>query len=68
MVIDEYPKETIWNIAGREYIRKSIGITTVTTNIGLDSVEYEPEQFPVLIYRPRTPKVIAYESEGNSIL
>ncbi len=36
-----------------------LNLNTIAITLGLDRVEYEPEQFPGLVYRIDQPKVVA---------
>ena len=36
----------------------SINLNAITIGFGLEAVEYEPEQFPGLVYRLDTPDVV----------
>jgi transcription initiation factor TFIID TATA-box-binding protein len=53
------PKINIQNIVATSDIHQEINLSVVATTLGLESVEYEPEQFPGLVYRVREPKAVA---------
>ncbi|EQD61179.1 transcription factor, partial [mine drainage metagenome] len=35
-----------------------LNLTQIAMSLGLENVEYEPEQFPGLVYRVEEPKVV----------
>ena len=57
--IDVYKKLdiVIQNIVAMSDIGDELNLTEVATGLGLENVEYEPEQFPGLVYRIKEPKV-----------
>ena len=38
-------------------LKADLNLNEVATGLGLENVEYEPEQFPGLVYRLKEPKV-----------
>lgn len=42
----------VQNVVCTEQLETSVDLNTLSIALGLESVEYEPEQFPGLIYRP----------------
>lgn len=44
----------IQNVVANYDFGREFDLSVVAVNLGLDNVEYEPEQFPGLIYRPRS--------------
>ena len=56
--IDKNPKIKIQNIVGTFDIGSELNPTRIALGFGLDHVEYEPEQFPGLIFRMDEPKVV----------
>ena len=54
----EYDHDTadveVRNIVGTATYSESLDLNAVAIALGFEQVEYEPEQFPGLIYRPRT--------------
>ena len=53
------PKIKIQNIVATSDLHQQINLSVVATTLGLESVEYDPEQFPGLVYRVRDPKAVA---------
>ena len=53
------PKISIQNIVATSDLHEEVNLSLVATTLGLESVEYEPEQFPGLVYRVREPKAVA---------
>jgi transcription initiation factor TFIID TATA-box-binding protein len=57
--VDVYknPEIIIQNIVATGDLRGELNLTETATGLGLENVEYEPEQFPGLVYRIKEPKV-----------
>jgi len=51
------PKIIIQNIVATADLGGELNLTETAQGLGLDNVEYEPEQFPGLVYRIKEPKV-----------
>jgi transcription initiation factor TFIID TATA-box-binding protein len=54
----EHPKIEVQNIVATSNLESQINLTSVAVTLGLDRVEYEPEQFPGLICRIEKPHVV----------
>ena len=52
------PKIEVQNIVASSDLEQEINLNTVAITLGLEKVEYEPEQFPGLVYRLDAPKVV----------
>ncbi len=52
------PKIEVQNIVASADLGQEINLNTVAITLGLEKVEYEPEQFPGLVYRLDDPKVV----------
>ncbi|MDR0887796.1 MAG: TATA-box-binding protein [Candidatus Methanoplasma sp.] len=52
------PKIEVQNIVASSDLGQEINLNTVAITLGLEKVEYEPEQFPGLVYRLDEPKVV----------
>ena len=50
-------KIIIQNIVATADLGGELNLTETATGLGLENVEYEPEQFPGLVYRIKEPKV-----------
>ena len=48
----------IQNIVATSNLHGELNLSEVAISLGLENVEYEPEQFPGLVYRIREPKVV----------
>ena len=46
------------NIVASSDLGQEIDLNAIAITLGLDRVEYEPEQFPGLVYRIEEPKVV----------
>ncbi len=52
------PKIEIQNIVATSDLEREISLNSVAITLGLDRVEYEPEQFPGLVFRLEEPRVV----------
>lgn len=52
------PKIEVQNIVASSDLGNEVNLNAVAIFLGLERVEYEPEQFPGLIYRMDRPKVV----------
>jgi transcription initiation factor TFIID TATA-box-binding protein len=57
-IIDD-PTITIQNIVSSADLGAQLNLNAIAIGFGLEAVEYEPEQFPGLVYRLDTPDVVA---------
>jgi transcription initiation factor TFIID TATA-box-binding protein len=56
--ISNEPKIEVQNIVASSDLGQSINLNAIAITLGLERVEYEPEQFPGLVYRLDVPKVV----------
>jgi len=56
--INKRPKIEIQNIVASSDLEQEINLNAIAISLGLEKVEYEPEQFPGLVYRLENPKVV----------
>jgi len=56
--IKNEPKIAVQNIVATSDLGQKINLNAIAISLGLEKVEYEPEQFPGLVYRPDVPKVV----------
>ncbi len=54
----ENPKTEIQNMVSSADLGNEVNLNTTAITLGLEKVEYEPEQFPGLVYRINDPKVV----------
>ena len=52
------PKIEVQNIVASSDLGQEINLNAIAISLGLEKVEYEPEQFPGLVYRLDSPKVV----------
>ena len=52
------PKTEIQNMVSSADLGAEVNLNTTAITLGLEKVEYEPEQFPGLVYRLDDPKVV----------
>ncbi|MEM3036138.1 MAG: TATA-box-binding protein, partial [Thermoplasmata archaeon] len=48
----------VQNIVAVYDLGVELNLTDIAMSLGLENVEYEPEQFPGLVYRVEDPKVV----------
>lgn len=56
--INMHPKIEVQNIVASSDLESEVNLNLVAVTLGLDRVEYEPEQFPGLICRIEEPHVV----------
>jgi transcription initiation factor TFIID TATA-box-binding protein len=56
--IDADPKIEVQNIVATFDLGQQVNLNAVAISLGLEKVEYEPEQFPGLVFRMDMPKVV----------
>ncbi|UCH89531.1 MAG: TATA-box-binding protein [Thermoplasmata archaeon] len=56
---DAHPDITVQNIVATTDLGVDLKLNAIAISLGLERVEYEPEQFPGLVYRVDEPKVVA---------
>ncbi|MCJ2554977.1 MAG: TATA-box-binding protein, partial [Candidatus Thermoplasmatota archaeon] len=52
------PDIEVQNIVASSDLEQEINLNAIAISLGLERVEYEPEQFPGLVYRLDEPKVV----------
>ena len=52
------PEITVQNIVASANLHAQLNLIAIAQAIGLEKIEYEPEQFPGLVYRLDEPKVV----------
>lgn len=59
----------VQNVVCTVQLEDKVELNTLSIALGLESVEYEPEQFPELIYRPADyPAVLLVFSNGKTVV
>lgn len=58
IVIKVEPEIEVQNIVASGDLGAHINLNAIAISLGLDKIEYEPEQFPGLVYRLDVPKVV----------
>ena len=58
IVLKTEPKIEVQNIVASSDLGAKINLNAIAISLGLEKVEYEPEQFPGLVYRLDVPKVV----------
>jgi len=56
--IIDHPQIQIQNIVATSDLHAELNLNAIAIGLGLENVEYEPEQFPGLVYRLKDPKVV----------
>lgn len=57
--VEDDPEITVQNIVTSADLGKNLNLNAIAIGLGLENIEYEPEQFPGLVYRLDEPKVVA---------
>jgi transcription initiation factor TFIID TATA-box-binding protein len=52
------PEIKVQNIVASANLHAALNLNAVAVGLGLENIEYEPEQFPGLVYRVSDPKVV----------
>ncbi|MGA3198025.1 MAG: TATA-box-binding protein [Halobacteriota archaeon] len=52
------PEITVQNIVASADLHSALNLNAIANGLGLENIEYEPEQFPGLVYRVSDPKVV----------
>lgn len=58
IAVSKDPEIVVQNIVASSDLGQEINLNAIAISLGLDRVEYEPEQFPGLVYRMSDPKVV----------
>lgn len=56
--IDLEPEIHIQNIVASADLKARLNLNAVALGLGFENIEYEPEQFPGLVYRIKQPKIV----------
>ena len=56
--IPKQPEIVIQNIVASADLHTVLNLNAIAIGLGLENIEYEPEQFPGLVYRLSVPKVV----------
>lgn len=56
--IENEPEIKIVNIVASYDLESDLNLNAVAVGLGMENVEYEPEQFPGLVYRIKEPKAV----------
>ena len=56
--LNKKPNISVQNIVATSSLHAELNLSTIAISLGLENVEYEPEQFPGLVYRVFDPKVV----------
>ena len=62
------PRVAITNIVCSYDIGKYINLNKLVMTLNLENIEYEPEQFPGLVYRINDPKIVALLFSSGKII
>ena len=58
VAVNRKPEITVQNIVASADLGQNLNLNAIAMSLGLERVEYEPEQFPGLVYRMNDPKVV----------
>jgi len=57
--VEDDPEITVQNIVTSADLGEALNLNAIAIGLGLEHIEYEPEQFPGLVYRLDEPSVVA---------
>jgi len=57
--VNDDPEVIVQNIVASADLGANLNLNAIAIGLGLENIEYEPEQFPGLVYRIDDPKVVA---------
>jgi transcription initiation factor TFIID TATA-box-binding protein len=66
--VDKRPVIVVQNIVATSDLHMNLNLNNLALTLGLDNVEYEPEQFPGLVYRIADPKVVVLIFSSGKIV
>lgn len=58
IAVAESPDIVVQNIVTSADLGRNLNLNAIAIGLGLEDVEYEPEQFPGLVYRLDAPEVV----------
>jgi len=56
--VDLTPEIHVQNIVASADLKADLNLNAIAMGLGMENIEYEPEQFPGLVYRIKVPKVV----------
>ena len=56
--VERHPEITVQNIVATSDLGAGINLANIAISLGVEHIEYEPEQFPGLVYRLEDPNVV----------
>jgi transcription initiation factor TFIID TATA-box-binding protein len=68
VICHETPKVAVTNIVCSYDTGNKINLNRVVMSLSLESIEYEPEQFPGLVYRIPDPKIVVLLFSSGKII
>ncbi|MFB6308508.1 MAG: TATA-box-binding protein, partial [Haloarculaceae archaeon] len=57
--VEDEPEIVVQNIVTSADLGRNLNLNAIAIGLGLENIEYEPEQFPGLVYRLDEPDVVA---------
>ena len=67
--VERHPEITVQNIVATSDLGAKLNLNNIATSLGVEHIEYEPEQFPGLVYRLEDPKTVCLLfSTGKMVL
>ncbi len=58
ILVEKNPEFIIQNIVASADLGSELNLNAIAIGLGLENIEYEPEQFPGLVYRIEEPKIV----------
>jgi transcription initiation factor TFIID TATA-box-binding protein len=56
--IDLEPEIHVQNVVASADLKTDLNLNAIALGLGIENIEYEPEQFPGLVYRIKQPRVV----------
>jgi len=62
------PRVTVTNMVCSYNLNRYINLNKLSVTLNLENIEYEPEQFPGLVYRVQNPKIVVLIFSSGKII
>jgi len=66
--LNKNPNISVQNIVATSSLHAELNLNSIAISLGLENVEYEPEQFPGLVYRVFDPKAVILIFKSGEIV
>jgi transcription initiation factor TFIID TATA-box-binding protein len=62
------PEVYVQNVVASTYVKQKLNLNAIAIGFDLENVEYEPEQFPGLVYRLGDPHVVTLMFSSGKVV